>query len=129
MGDSPPAGADAARVALGVVRLTFGTIGLVAPGLLQRRVGGVADVGPAAIYAARMFGIRTVLIGLQLLREDGPERRDALLTAPIVHLSDTLTATALVLSHKVSVRTGLPLIAVSGANTALALLARRAVRP
>ncbi len=115
--------ANRARIALGVTRLTFGTIGLVAPSVLIRRIEGPAAQSPAAVYAFRLFGIRTVLLGRQLLVKDGPERRNALAEAPLIHASDTLTATLLTLTGKVPKRVGVPLIAASCVNTVLALAA------
>jgi hypothetical protein len=116
---------DNARVALGTVRLALGTTALIAPQLLVRRVEGEGTPSPAAVYAFRMFGIRTVLIGWDLLAADGPELRSSLERAPLIHATDTATATLLTVRGQVPVRTGLPLVAVSGLNTALALLARR----
>jgi hypothetical protein len=117
--------ADRARLALGTVRLALGTTALVAPERLARRVERAGPPSAAAVYAFRMFGIRTALIGWDLLASDGPELRRSLERAPLIHASDTATATLLTLRGQVPVRTGLPLIAVSGVNTALALLARR----
>ena len=121
--------ADRARVALGAVRLALGTTALLAPQLLARRV----EPGPpsaAAVYAFRMFGIRTALIGWDLLAGTEAQLRRTLDRAPMIHATDTMTATLLTVRGEVPVRTGLPLVAVSGLNTALALLARRQrVRP
>lgn len=116
-------GSDRARIALGSLRVAFGTVALLAPGLLSRRIG--ERDSPAATYAFRMFGIRTVLLGRHLLVRAGPELRHALDEAPLVHGSDTATATLLTLAGKVPRRTGLLLVAVSAANTALAVVARR----
>ena len=116
---------DVARVALGLSRLTFGSLGLVAPRLMVGRIQGPGAESSAAVYAFRMFGIRTVLIGRQLLTEDGPQRRSAVATAPLIHATDTLTATLLTVNGDVPRRTGLSLVCVSGLNTALALAATR----
>ncbi len=116
--------ADRARVALGTVRLALGTTALVAPHLLARRV----EPGPpsaAAVYAFRMFGVRTALIGWDLFAGTDAELRRSLDRAPLIHATDTLTATLLTVRGEVPARSGLPLVAVSGLNTALALLARR----
>jgi len=120
-----PARGDTARIILGITRLLFGSLGLLAPRLLIRRIQGADATSPAAIYAFRMFGIRTILIGRQLLMPDGPERRNALRAAPLIHGADTATATLLTLRGHVPRRTGIPLIAVSGFNTAMALIAAR----
>lgn len=114
-----------ARTALGLLRLTFGTLALLAPGRLVARVEGPGARSPAAVYAFRMFGVRTVLIGRTLLRGEGPVLHRALEEAPLIHGADTATAALLTLSGQVPRRTGLSLVAVSGLNTTLALLARR----
>jgi hypothetical protein len=119
-----PISGDTARITLGITRLVFGSLGLLAPRLLIRRIQGPGTNSPAAVYAFRMFGIRTVLIGHQLLAPDGPNRREALRVAPFIHGADTATATLLTARGDVPKRTGLSLIAVSGFNTAMALVAR-----
>jgi hypothetical protein len=120
--------ATTARIALGALRLTFGSLGLLAPRLLIRRIEGAGSDNPAAVYAFRMFGIRTVLLGRELLVAEGPALRKALDEAPLIHGSDTVTATLLTVSGQVPRRTGLSLMAVSGVNTALSLIARRGSR-
>lgn len=120
--------ASAARTALGLLRLTFGSLALAAPDRLVARVEGPGADSPAGVYAFRMFGIRTVLIGRTLLRGSGPELDRALAEAPLIHAADTVTATLLTLSGRVPRRTGLSLMAVSGLNTALAVAARRGQR-
>jgi hypothetical protein len=119
----------AARRALALVRLGFGSAALLRPDALVRRVDGPGAPSPAALYAFRMFGVRTVLIGTQLLLDDGPVRRAAVRTAPLVHVSDTVTATLLTARGSVPVPTGVRLVAVSAVNTALAVLASRRPAP
>lgn len=114
-----------ARLVLGLLRLTFGSLALAVPDRMVARVEGEGADSPAAVYAFRMFGIRTVLIGRALLRDPGPELDRALAEAPLIHLADTTTATLLTVSGRLPPRTGLSLIAVSGLNSALALAAWR----
>ena len=57
-----------ARYALAAVRLVNGGVGLVAPQLFIGRFDPDRPASPAAIYAFRLFGVRTILIGLDLLR-------------------------------------------------------------
>lgn len=116
-------GSDRARLALATIRLVNGTLALLVPRLLIGRVEPAGPPSPAAVYAFRMFGIRTVLIGRDLLLSDGPARTKALAEAPLIHACDTATATALTLSRRIRLRNGAPLIAVSALNTALALAA------
>jgi hypothetical protein len=118
-----------ARYALGVVRIVTGTIGLVAPAVIMRRFGeDDAARNPAATYGLRLFGIRTVLIGADLLRGPGGELDHALRVAPIIHVSDTATVLALQRSKQLSPELARPLALISGANTVLALAAFLASR-
>jgi hypothetical protein len=113
-----------ARYALGVVRIVNGALGLFAPALIIGRFGGDAPAGnAAAIYGLRLFGIRTVLIGADLLRRHGSELEHALRAAPIIHASDTATVLALRRSKRLSPELARPLLLVSGTNTALAVTA------
>lgn len=115
-------GKDLARVALGSIRLTNGVIGLVAPHVITRRFTEEdAPPPPAAVYALRMFGIRTILVGLDLLRPDGEARRHAMHAAPMIHASDLATAILIARSGLVPKQSGRMLVAISGLNTLLAL--------
>lgn len=125
MAHSDTMGAVRARQVLAAIRIINGTLALTAPQLLIGRVGPADPPAPAAVYAFRMFGIRTVLIGRDLLRPDGPERAKAVREAPLIHGCDTATATLLTLTRRVSPRQGVPLIAISALNTALAVIASR----
>ena len=58
---------DHARLALATIRLVNGTLALVAPNTLLRRLGADPNANKVAIYPMRMFGIRTVVLGVQLL--------------------------------------------------------------
>jgi hypothetical protein len=111
-----------ARLTLAGIMLFNGGVALVAPGLLARRLGVNPKTSPALLYVFRMFGVRTVLIVLDLLRE-GPARDKALRAAPFVHASDT-TAAALAGLGGLEKRSAVTIVAVSAVNTILALLAR-----
>src|ERR671933_485089 len=81
---------DFARRLLAAIRLFNGGAGLLFPEALARRLGIDPDVNPGVLYFIRLFGVRTVLIGSDLLR---PERRaDSLTQAVLIHGSDTLAA-------------------------------------
>jgi hypothetical protein len=121
-------GAERARLALGVIRMVNGSLALLVPRLLIGRVQSTDTTSPAAVYAFRMFGIRTVLIGRDLVRADGPVRAKAVEEAPLIHACDTATATMLTLTRRIAPRHGLPLIAVSALNTVLAVVAARQQR-
>ena len=110
-----------ARYALAAVRLVNGGLGLLAPRLLIGRFDPGRPPSPAAVYAFRLFGIRTVLVGLDLLRPARAQR--AAREGVLIHASDTVTAAALALSGAVPRRTGIVTTAISAGNVVLAVLA------
>lgn len=118
-----------ARYALGVIRIVNGAIGLAAPAVIMRRFGEDSPASnPAATYGLRLFGVRTVLIGVDLLRMQGRELDHALRAAPIIHASDTATVLALKQSKQLAPELARPLALISGTNTVLALTAYLASR-
>jgi hypothetical protein len=96
-------------MALAGIRLANGTTGLVAPQELARRL----------LYALRLFGVRTVVIAIELLRREPA----ALRTALPIHASDTVAA--VLLARRLPARQGAAVVGISAPNTLLALLARR----
>jgi hypothetical protein len=118
-----------ARYALGGVRIIAGTTGLLAPAMIISRFGdGNPAANPAAIYGLRLFGIRTVFIGLDLIRLHGRDLDRALRAAPIIHASDTATVLALQRNKQLSPERARPLLLISGLNTVLAVTAYLAAR-
>ena len=117
-------GSDTARILLAGIRIFNGAGGLLAPKALARRVSPEPEPNPAAIYAFRLFGVRTVKIGADLLSGDAAVREHAARAALGIHASDTLTAGMLLLRGLVTKRAGIMLTAISALNTFLALKAR-----
>jgi hypothetical protein len=115
---------DYARVALACIRLLNGGAALLAPGFLARQIGIDPDANPGVRYVFRMFGVRTVLIGADLLLPAGPRRSDALHRAALIHASDTLAALLAALSRQFPKR-GRVIVGISALNTLLALVADR----
>jgi len=115
---------ELARISLGLIRLVNGLIALIAPTIIIRRFLATPNTEPpqVAVYGLRMFGIRTVLIALDLLR-GGPNRDHARNVAPIIHASDLITATLVMRSGRAPGGTGPLIVAISGLNTVLAVLA------
>ncbi|MGW0948289.1 hypothetical protein ACWD4O_37840 [Streptomyces sp. NPDC002623] len=107
--------------ALAGIRLFNGAAGLLAPDLLIRRLDPDREPpSPAAVYAFRLFGIRTILLGLDLLTNRDERLREELRDGVLIHGSDTATAAALGLSGRLPPRTAALTILISAANTVLA---------
>ena len=115
---------ESARVLLGWIRLVNGSLALLAPGFLARRVGVDPTANPGITYVFRMFGIRTVLIAADLLVQTGERRAEAVRRAPLIHASDTLAALLATRSRRFP-KGGRAIVAISALNTLLALLANR----
>jgi hypothetical protein len=112
-----------ARVALAGIRIVNGSAAVVAPALLARNLGVRRDDNQAVEYVFRMFGIRTVVIGVQLLLPEGELRRASVRTAPIIHASDTAAAALAGITRQIPARAALIATSISALNTALALAA------
>ncbi|MER5526325.1 hypothetical protein ABT075_17255 [Streptomyces sp. NPDC002677] len=107
--------------ALAGIRLFNGVTGLLAPDLLIRRLDPDREPpSPAAVYAFRLFGIRTILLGLDLLTNRDERLREDLCDGVLIHGSDTATAAALGLSGRLPPRTAALTTLISAANTFLA---------
>ena len=115
---------DYARILLALIRLFNGLAALLVPGVLARQVGIDPDANPGALYVFRMFGIRTVLLGAELLIQTGDRRAEALRRAVLIHASDTLAAFLASISGKIP-RGGKVIVGISAANTVLAVIASR----
>src|ERR1700694_938674 len=115
---------DYARILLALIRLGNGLAALLVPGFLARQVGIDPDANPGALYVFRMFGIRTVLLGIELFTQTGDRRAEALRRAILIHASDTLAAFLATLSGSFP-KTGRLIVYISAANTVLAVIASR----
>jgi len=116
-----------ARKTLAGVRLFNGAAALLVPGLLLRRLGA----GPhdrSGVYPFRMFGIRTILIGSDLLLLRGDDLRRAAQLAVLIHGCDMVSAAAAGLRGDLPRKPAVITTALSATNTGLALLASREQR-
>ena len=114
---------DHARLALATVRLVNGTLALVAPGTLLRRLGADPNANKVAIYPLRMFGIRTIVLGVQLLIDD-PSPQTAKFGV-LIHGTDAaaaITAVVAGLRRQLPARVAVVTAGISLTNTALALI-------
>jgi hypothetical protein len=116
--------AAAARRALAVVRIVNGLLGLFAPRFLLRRLGaGPQDT--VGVYPFRMFGIRTVVMGAELMLVEGEERRRATRLAVLVHGTDTCSALIAGLRGNLPRRVAVVTTLISAVNTVLAVVATK----
>ena len=115
---------DIARVLLALIRLFNGAAALLAPQFLAKQLGVDPDANPAMLYVFRMFGIRTVLIALDLLFQSGEKRTDAVRRAVLIHASDTVAAWLATMSGRFP-KNGKYIVWISALNTALAVVANR----
>jgi hypothetical protein len=118
---------DVARVLLASIRLLNGGLALLAPGFLARQIGVDAEANPGVAYVFRMFGIRTVLIGAELLVQTGERRSEAVHRAVLIHASDTLAAFLATQSSHFPSKSR-TIVWISALNTLLAIVANRGVR-
>jgi hypothetical protein len=117
-----------ARYALAVIRIINGAIALVAPSVIVRRFGENPGDSAAAIYGLRLFGVRTVLIGADLVMQGGPSLVHVTSQAVVIHASDTMTVAGLAVFGRLRPRLAIPLALISAMNTALATIAWLASR-
>jgi hypothetical protein len=113
---------DYARVLLAGIRLFNGAAALFTPKLLARQFRD--NPNSAVIYALRLFGVRTIILGIELLVPDEGLRASALRYAIPIHASDTLSAALAGMQGQLPSRTSIMLTAISGINTTLAILAQ-----
>lgn len=116
---------DLATKTLATVRLINGTAGLLAPQFLLRRLGTDPRIDRSGVYPFRMFGIRTILMGADLLLLRGEERRRAQRLALLVHASDTAAAATAGIRGDLPRKAAVTTTVISAGNTVLALLAAK----
>ncbi|GAC1401952.1 MAG: hypothetical protein NVS4B7_09750 [Ktedonobacteraceae bacterium] len=113
---------DYARILLAGIRLINGAAALFAPTLLARQFGDTPN--HSVVYALRLFGVRTIIVGIELLVPDEELRASALRYAIPIHATDTLSAALAGMQGQLPRRTAIMLTALSGVNTTLAILAQ-----
>jgi hypothetical protein len=114
---------DAARKLLATIRMLNGAAGLLVPEKLLGRLGVDTANDRSGTYPFRMFGIRTVLIGLDLLLLTGDELRRAEKLAVLIHATDTVSAAVTTARGDLPRKQGLVATGISAVNTGLAVVA------
>ena len=113
---------DYARILLAGIRLFNGAAALFAPALLARQFRD--NPNSAVIYVLRLFGVRTIIVGIELLVPDEGVRASALRYAIPIHASDTLSAALAGIQGQLPPHVSIMLTAISGVNTVLAIVAQ-----
>jgi len=127
MTDQATLGTTAVR-ALATIRIVNGALGLLAPQILARRTS-TDPYTREPYYAFRMFGIRTVVLGLDLLTLTGAAQERARTQAVLIHATDTASALVGGLRGDVPRRVARTTVAISAVNTVLAVVAKASYRP
>jgi hypothetical protein len=99
-------------------------LALTIPQVLVRRFSEQDQAATPATHGFRMFGVRTVIIGLELLLLKGAELERAANIAPVIHGSDTVAAFLAARYGHLPKRTGVMLVAISALNTVLSVIGR-----
>ena len=113
-----------ARYTLAGIRLLNGGAALFTPEELAKRLGADPETNGAVIYALRMFGVRTIAIGAELLVLRGEELDRSLRKGVVIHASDAVAAAAAGAKGYLPPRTAALTTLISTVNTGLAVAAR-----
>lgn len=112
------------RTALAGIRIFNGAVGLFAARRMAEQLGGELGDDKRFVYPARMFGIRTLILGLDLLtlRASDPSARRVLSQAVLIHATDTAAAAYAGRRGELPAKAAVFTTAISAVNTALAIV-------
>jgi hypothetical protein len=128
MSNVPPMAGTVPKRILASIRLINGALALVVPDILGSRLGVRTATSPGLGYAFRLFGVRTVLLGVQLWVAPNDPKNPVIKQAIIIHASDTAAAIAVLKLNELPRRGAIMAIAISAVNTVLALILNLRVR-
>jgi hypothetical protein len=111
---------DHARIALAAIRLVNGTMALLTPKMMLRRLGADPVANQVAIYPLRMFGVRTVVLGVDLLAGGSMQQKGRV--GVVIHAADAASAITAGLRRQLPPRVALVAAGISLTNTALAAI-------
>lgn len=112
-----------ARIALATIRLVNGALALLAPEVMLRRLGADPRTNQVAVYPLRMFGIRTVVLGVELLAGGAMQHKGKV--GVVIHAADAASAITAGLRRQLPPRVAAAAAGISVTNTALALTIAR----
>jgi hypothetical protein len=113
-----------AHLILAGIRFANGALALFVPHSLARRLDVDADKSPALLYFERLFGIRTILIALDLVTGDEDELKRALRRGRLIHATDATAAALAGMRGNLAPRPARMTVVISLVNLLLALIAR-----
>ena len=122
---------DIARRTLACVRIFNGAVGLFAPARMAENLGGPLGADKRFGYPARMFGIRTLVLGtdLLLLKADDLSAPRILRQAVLIHATDTAAAIYAGKRGELRGKAAKFTIAISAVNTVLAVISLATAKP
>lgn len=122
---------ETARKTLACVRLFNGAVGLFAPGRMAAGLGGELGADKRFGYPARMFGIRTLVLGtdLLLLKTDDAAAPRILRQAVLIHATDTAAAVYAGARGELRGKAAKLTVAISAVNTVLAVISLVTAKP
>jgi hypothetical protein len=113
-----------AHLILAGIRFANGALALFVPHSLARRLDVDADKSPGLLYFERLFGIRTILIALDLVTGDEDELKRALRRGRLIHATDATAAALAGMRGNLAPRPARMTVVISLVNLLLALIAR-----
>jgi energy-converting hydrogenase Eha subunit A len=105
---------------VGGIRIVNGAAALLAPAATSRRLGVDPDANQAAFYPLRLLGVRSVVLGAELLLGDERSRRRSMRSGVIIYGSDVVAAGLGGLRRQLPPRTAALLAGLSAICAALA---------
>ncbi|WP_330274679.1 hypothetical protein OG205_03000 [Lentzea sp. NBC_00516] len=115
---------DVTRTALACVRIFNGALGLVAADRMAKSLGDELGDDKRFVYPARMFGIRTLVLGVDLLtlKSGDANARRVLRQAVLIHATDTAAAVYAGKRGELPARAAKLTTIISAVNTGLAVV-------
>lgn len=109
---------------LAAVRIFNGAVGLFAAHRMAQQLGSDLKDDQTFVYPARMFGVRTLVLGADLLRlrKNDADSRRVLSQAVLIHATDTAAAAYAGWKGELPARTARLTTAISAVNTVLAVV-------
>ncbi|HEY5785956.1 MAG TPA: hypothetical protein VIT41_13165 [Microlunatus sp.] len=110
------------------IRLVNGGLALAVPNVVGGRLGVSTVTSPGLGYAFRLFGVRTVLIGIQLWRTPAVAGNHVIRETMLIHGADTAAALVVYKMGELPRKGAMLAVGISAVNTALAVLLNWQVR-